>query len=93
VVPDHEQVSFRRSDRLFNKPTTKGRFFIITEFIEYSGRIDTHATALVVEPGIEIPEVSLTSPFEGVDKPLVAGLPQCLGERLLRLQGIIVSAR
>jgi hypothetical protein len=32
---------FRRSDPLFNKPTTKGRFFIIPEFIGYSGRIDT----------------------------------------------------
>src|ERR1700741_775520 len=39
---------------------------------------DDHATALVVEPAVE-----------GVDEPLVAGLSQFLGERLLRLKGII----
>jgi hypothetical protein len=32
---------FRRSDPLFNKPTTKVVFLLFTEFIEYGGRIDT----------------------------------------------------
>src|SRR5207302_3289378 len=39
---------------------------------------DDRAVPLVVEPAVQ-----------GVDEPLVAGLPQRLGERLLRLQGII----
>jgi len=39
---------------------------------------DDRAVALVVEPAVK-----------RVDEPLVAGLPQRLGERLLRLQGII----
>jgi hypothetical protein len=39
---------------------------------------DDHATALVVESAVE-----------GVDEPLVAGLPLSLGKRLLRLQGIV----
>src|SRR6201981_2358668 len=37
---------------------------------------DDRAVALVVEPAVK-----------GVDEPLVAGLPQRLGERLLRLPG------
>jgi len=39
---------------------------------------DDRATAFVVEPAVE-----------GVEKPLVAGLPQRLGERLLGFQRVI----
>src|SRR5271163_2618338 len=39
---------------------------------------DNSATALVVKPAVE-----------GVDEPVVGGLPLRLGERLLRLQGVI----